>query len=77
MDGKPALDYFIDDNKITDPAVLADMQLAADTSTDVILFNIDSKDRAPENRTKNDSQCFLKVFNEMQDFAVFILRLLN
>ena len=40
---KHALDFFIDDKKITDQMVLADMKLAADTPTDVILFNIDSK----------------------------------
>ena len=41
--GKQAIDYFIEDKKIVDPMVLADMQLAANTSTDVVLFNIDSK----------------------------------
>lgn len=40
---KRAIDYFIDDKKITNQMVLADMQLAADTPSDVILFNIDSK----------------------------------
>ena len=31
VDGKRAIDYFLDDKKITDPYVLADMKLAADT----------------------------------------------
>ena len=39
--GKKAIDYFIDDHKIEDPMVLADMKLAAETPTDVVLFNID------------------------------------
>jgi hypothetical protein len=42
VDGKKAIDYFIDDAKIVDPMVLADMKLAASVPTDVILFNIDS-----------------------------------
>ena len=37
------LDYFIEDEKIIDPMVQADMKLAAETPTDAILFNIDSK----------------------------------
>jgi predicted ATPase len=37
--GKHAIDYFIDDNKIVDPMVLADIQLASMTPTDVVLFN--------------------------------------
>ena len=31
VSGKKALDYFIDDKKIIDPIVLADMKLAAET----------------------------------------------
>ena len=34
-----AMDYFVEDKKIVDPMVLADMKLAAETPTDVILFN--------------------------------------
>ena len=40
---KAAIDYFIDDHKIEDEMVLADMKLAVSTPTDVVLFNIDSK----------------------------------
>ena len=43
VDGKSAIDYFVDDDKIADPMVLADMKLAASVPTDAILFNIDSK----------------------------------
>ena len=63
VDGKPALDYFIDVNKITDPAVLAVMQLAADTSTDVILFNVDSKGSSTG---KQDKDAILNVFEGFQ-----------
>lgn len=68
--GKTALDYFIDDNKIEDAAVLADMKLAAQTPTDVILFNIASKSDNSGNRNKDAIvNVFLRVFNEMQGFC--------
>ena len=67
--GKRALDYFLEDQKITDPMVIADMKLANSISTDAILFNIDSKS---ETAGKKDPDAivnvFLKVFNEMQGF---------
>ncbi len=69
VDGKRAIDYFKEDHKIDNGMVLADMELAADTSADVILFNIDSKS---EMAGKQDKEAilsvFLKVFNEMQGF---------
>ena len=65
--GKKAIDYFADDNKIADPMVLADMQLAANTPTDVVLFNIDSKSDSNSKQNKDAIvNVFLKVFNEMQ-----------
>lgn len=68
--GKKALDYFIDDKKIIDPMVLADMKLAAETSTDVILFNIDSKSESTGKQNKDAIvNVFLKVFNQMQGFC--------
>ena len=68
--GKRALDYFINDVKIKDPMVLADMQLAADTPADVILFNVDSKSEATGKQDKDAIvNVFLKVFNEMQGFC--------
>lgn len=70
VDGKRALEYFEDDEKIKDHVVLSDMRLAANTSTDVVLFNIDSKG---EQNGKQDKDAivsvFLKVFNEMQGFC--------
>lgn len=65
--GKYAIDYFIEDNKIIDNMVLADMKLAADTPTDVVLFNIDSKNDS--NSKRNIVNVFLRVFNEMQGFS--------
>ena len=50
---RKALDYFIEDKKIVDPMVLADMKLAAETSTDVILFNIDSKSESTGKQNKD------------------------
>ena len=67
---KRAIDYFIDDKKITNQMVLADMQLAADTPSDVILFNIDSKSDSNGKENKDAIvNVFLKVFNEMQGFC--------
>jgi energy-coupling factor transporter ATP-binding protein EcfA2 len=68
--GKHAIDYFIDDHKIQDASVLADMQLAAQTPTDVVLFNIDSKSESNGKENKDAIvNVFLKVFNEMQGFC--------
>ena len=67
---KKALDYFIEDKKIVDPMVLADMKLAAETPTDVILFNIDSKSESNGKQSKDAIvNVFLKVFNQMQGFC--------
>ena len=68
--GKKAIDYFIDDNKIADAMVLADMKLAAETPADVVLFNIDSKSDSNSKQNKDAIvNVFLKVFNEMQGFC--------
>jgi hypothetical protein len=67
---KRALDYFIEDEKIVDPMVLADMKLAAETPTDVILFNVDAKSETTGKHNKDAIvNVFLKVFNEMQGFC--------
>ena len=68
--GKKALDYFIDDHKIGDPAVLADMKLATQIPTDVISFNIAAKSDHSGNKDKDAIvNVFLRVFNEMQGFC--------
>lgn len=67
---KHAIDYFIDDKKITDNKVLSDMQLAANVPADVVLFNIDSKSESNGKQNKDAIvNVFLKVFNEMQGFC--------
>ncbi|OOO00080.1 MAG: ATPase [Epulopiscium sp. Nele67-Bin004] len=70
IDGKSALQYFIDDNKISDKQILSDMELAAGTSADVILFNIDSKSSMPDSKNNKEAilSVFLKVFNQHLGF---------
>lgn len=68
--GKRAIDYFVEDNKIADPMVLADMKLAASVPTDVVLFNIDSKSEVNGKQSKEAIVSVLQnVFNEMQGFS--------
>ena len=70
VDGKNAIDYFIEDNKIKDSIVLADMKLAGSIPTDVILFNIDSKSEMSGKQSKDAIvSVFLRVFNEMLGFS--------
>ncbi len=70
VNGKRALDYFVEDNKINDAMVLADMKLASTIPTDVVLFNIDSKSEMTGKESKDAIvSVFLKVFNEMQGFC--------
>jgi hypothetical protein len=66
VEGKSAVDYFIDDRKIKDEMVLADMKLAGNTSCDVILFNIDSKSGMSDTQNNKEAilSVFLKVFNQ-------------
>lgn len=70
VDGKTALDYFIDDRKIKDEMVLADMRLAANVSSDIILFNIDSKSGMADAQNNKEAilSVFLKVFNQHLGF---------
>ncbi len=70
IDGKKAIDFFVEDRKIADAMVLADMKLAAETPTDVILFNIDSKSDSNSKQNKDAIvNVFLKVFNEKRGFC--------
>ncbi|MCD8362902.1 MAG: BREX system P-loop protein BrxC [Lachnospiraceae bacterium] len=70
VNGKTALEYFEEDEKIKDRMVLADMKLAASVPTDVVLFNIDSKGEQSGKQDKDAIvSVFLKVFNEMQGFC--------
>ena len=70
VNGKKAFDYFVEDNKISDSMVLADMRLASTVPTDVVLFNIDSKSEVNGKHTKDAIVSILQnVFNEMQGFS--------
>ena len=70
VEGKKAIDYFMEDQKIKDELVLADMKLAASTSSDVILFNIDSKSGLGDSQNSKEAilSVFLKVFNQHQGY---------
>ena len=65
-ESRNAVSFF--DNKVHDPMLLADLKKAASTSTDVVLFNIDSRADAREGREAILS-VFWRVFNEMQGFS--------
>jgi hypothetical protein len=68
IDGKKAINYF--DDKGLDSFILANMKQAGDVSTDVILFNIDSKSDSDSKSNKDAIvKVFNKVFNEMQGFC--------
>src|SRR5574344_945145 len=63
VNGKTAVDYF--DDKIKDPMLLADMKRAGNISSDVILFNIDSRATLDAISGKDRIlSVFEKVFNE-------------
>lgn len=69
VNGRKAIDFFRQDKKIDDPLVIADMDLAANISTDVILFNIDSKSENSQGDKDLILSVFLKMFNEMQGYC--------
>ena len=68
IDENKAINYF--DDKGLDSFILANMKQAGDVSTDVILFNIDSKSDSDSKSNKDAIvNVFNKVFNEMQGFC--------
>src|SRR5699024_2176103 len=70
VDGRHAIDYFVEEGKINDPMVLADMKLASSLPTDTILFNIDSKSETAGEKDKSSLlNVFLKVFNEKLGYS--------
>ncbi|WP_352415958.1 BREX system P-loop protein BrxC [Oscillibacter ruminantium] len=70
VDSKRAIDFFTDGNKLADSMVIGDIKLAGSVSTDVVLFNIDSKSEADAKSNKDAIiDVFMKVFNEMQGFC--------
>ncbi|RXM67782.1 BREX system P-loop protein BrxC [Clostridium tetani] len=68
IEGKKAINYF-DDKDLYD-VTLDNMKQAGEVSTDVILFNIDSKSDSDSKSNKDAIvNVFNKVFNEMQGFC--------
>jgi hypothetical protein len=65
-DSKKAVQFF--ESKLKDPMLMGDIRRAVTGDTDVILFNIDSKADAKDERDAI-LQVFLRVFNEMQGLS--------
>ncbi len=63
---KDTVNFF--DQKINDPLLLSDIKRAVMGTTEVVLFNIDSK---ADNKDSKDAilSVFIRVFNEMQSFS--------
>ena len=68
VNGKQAVDYFND--KINDPLLLADIKLAGQLSSDVILFDIDSKSESNNGKKHELLDVFEKVFNEKMGLSI-------
>lgn len=70
VEGKRAISYFTDGKKIEDPMLIAKMTNSGTISSDVMLFNIDSKGSAKVGSGKEAIvEVFMKVFNEMQGYC--------
>ena len=70
IDGKEAIDYFIEDDKLNDEILIGNIRRAASVPTDVIQFNIDSRSEMTGKHSKEAiGYVLLKVFNEMQGFC--------
>lgn len=70
VEGKRAIEYFTDGKKVEDPMLIAKMTNSGTISSDVMLFNIDSKGSAKVGSGKEAIvEVFMKVFNEMQGYC--------
>ncbi|MFR0667078.1 MAG: BREX system P-loop protein BrxC [Faecalimonas umbilicata] len=70
VEGKRAIEYFTDGKKIDDSMLIAKMTNSGTISSDVMLFNIDSKGSAKVGSGKEAIvEVFMKVFNEMQGYC--------
>lgn len=70
VEGKRAIEYFTYGKKIEDPMLIAKMTNSGTISSDVMLFNIDSKGSAKVGSGKEAIvEVFMKVFNEMQGYC--------
>ncbi|MBE0069728.1 BREX system P-loop protein BrxC [Thermoanaerobacterium thermosaccharolyticum] len=70
VNGRRPVSFF--DDKIKDPLLLSEMKRAANSSCDVILFDIDSKAKT-DSKVKESGlvETFMRVFDEMQGFYGF------
>ncbi|KKH46858.1 BREX system P-loop protein BrxC [Methanosarcina sp. 1.H.A.2.2] len=67
VQGKTALEFFRE--KITDPAILANIEKAVTTGTkDVILFNIDSKANTANKGDEQIVNIFMRAFNDRRGY---------
>lgn len=70
VEGKRAIEYFTDGKKVDDPMLIAKMTNSGTISSDVMLFNIDSKGSSKIGSGKEAIvEVFMKVFNEMQGYC--------
>lgn len=73
INGKKALDFFVEGDeqtrKIKDPMTIADMELAVDVPTNVILFNVESKHQTGIEEKNSLVNVFLKVFNDSLGYS--------
>ena len=73
INGKTAFDFFTEGDegtrKIKDDMTIADMQLATDTPTNVILFNVESKHQTGTEEKNSLVNVFLKVFNDSLGYS--------
>lgn len=73
INGKTALDFFTEGDeftrKIKDDLTIADMMLAVNVPTNVILFNIESKHQTGIEEKNSLVNVFLKVFNDSLGYS--------
>ena len=73
INGKNAFDFFTEGDEITrkikDDITIADMKLAVDTPTNVILFNVESKHQTGIEEKSSLVNVFLKVFNHSLGYS--------
>ncbi|MEG0284806.1 MAG: BREX system P-loop protein BrxC [Vagococcus sp.] len=73
INGKTALDFFIEGDqstrKINNDITIADMKLATDVPTNVILFNVESKHQTGIEERNSLVNVFLKVFNDSLGYS--------
>ena len=73
INGKNAFDFFTEGDlatrKIKDDITIADMKLAVDTPTNVILFNVESKHQTGIEEKNSLVNVFLKVFNHSLGYS--------